>query len=51
LAALGEEAGTYLDSEAVLYTGIWEYNPGICCKCEICGKWVKDWGIPKPHKG
>jgi hypothetical protein len=47
LAALGPEATPYLDSEAVSYQGVWEYNPGICCKCEKCGKWVKDWGTPK----
>jgi len=46
LAAVGAGAETYLDSEASLYQGVWEYNPGLCCKCEKCGRWVRDWGIP-----
>jgi hypothetical protein len=45
VALLGAEAGPYLDQEVSEFKGAWEYNPGACCKCQKCGKWVRDWGM------
>ena len=45
LALLGDQAGAYLDSEVKEFTGVWEYSPGVCCKCDTCHRWVRDWAM------
>jgi hypothetical protein len=45
LALLGQQAGPYLAQEVSEFTGVWEYDPGACCKCSKCLRWVRDWGI------
>jgi hypothetical protein len=45
LDSLGAAAAGALGSEASEFLGVWEYNPGRCCKCEICHRWVRDWGM------
>jgi hypothetical protein len=50
-SAVVAESALYLVNEGVEFLGVWQYNPGGCCLCEVCGKWVKDWilGSPPHH--
>jgi|HubBroStandDraft_6_1064221.scaffolds.fasta_scaffold01180_14 hypothetical protein len=36
-----------LTDESTVYGSVWEYAGG-CCKCGICHRWVKDWGLTPP---
>ena len=45
-AALAAEAARSLVNEGVAFVNVWQYNPGGCCLCAKCGKWVKDWILP-----
>ena len=51
LALLGAEAEPYLGPEVLEFKGVWEYDPGACCKCEKCHRWVRDWAIPAVPQG